>query len=187
MGSCGSLYAVLSYLDRPDKREFIAGKPMISGFPDGLSWMETSMETEATLLELAKGGDESAFGELVRAHHGELRAHCYRMLGSVQDAEDAVQNALLRAWRSLAGFEGRSSLRAWLYSIATNTALDMLRSQSRRELPAGFGPASPPGAGGEGMVSDPVWLEPCPDSWLPAVPARPRHGMSSGRAWSSRS
>jgi RNA polymerase sigma-70 factor (ECF subfamily) len=173
MGSCGSLYAVLSYLDRPDKREFIAGKPMISGFPDGLSWMETSMETEATLLELAKGGDESAFGELVRAHHGELRAHCYRMLGSVQDAEDAVQNALLRAWRSLAGFEGRSSLRSWLYSIATNTALDMLRSQSRRELPAGFGPASPPGAGDESMVSDPVWLEPCPDSWLPAVPAAP--------------
>jgi len=133
--------------------------------------MDTS--TETTLLERAKSGDESAFGELVRTHHGELRAHCYRMLGSVQDAEDAAQNALLRAWRSIAGFEGRSSLRSWLYSIATNTALDMLRSQSRRELPAGFGPASPPGAGGEGMVSDPVWLEPCPDSWLPAVPAAP--------------
>jgi RNA polymerase sigma-70 factor (ECF subfamily) len=121
-----------------------------------------------TLLERAKDGDEYAFGELVEPYRGELRAHCYRMLGSVQDAEDAVQNALLRAWRGLAGFEGRSSVRSWLYSIATNTALDVTRHSSRRELPVGFGPGAP-----ESLAADPVWLEPCPDSWLPGVHAAP--------------
>ena len=95
---------------------------------------------DMTLLERAKDGDEHAFGELVEPYRGELRAHCYRMLGSVQDAEDAVQNALLRAWRGLAGFEGRSSVRSWLYSIATNTALDVTRHR-----PAGSCPWAWPG------------------------------------------
>src|SRR5271165_511113 len=128
---------------------------------------------DMTLLERAKDGDEHAFGELVEPYRGELRAHCYRMLGSVQDAEDAVQNALLRAWRSLAGFEGRSSVRSWLYSIATNTALDVTRRSSRRELPVGFGPAGAPGTLPESLVTDPVWLDPCPDSWLPGTHAAP--------------
>jgi RNA polymerase sigma-70 factor, ECF subfamily len=128
---------------------------------------------DMTLLERAKDGDERAFGELVEPYRGELRAHCYRMLGSVQDAEDAVQNALLRAWRGLAGFEGRSSVRSWLYSIATNTALDVTRHSSRRELPVGFGPAGAPGTLPESLVADPVWLDPCPDSWLPGVHAAP--------------
>jgi RNA polymerase sigma-70 factor, ECF subfamily len=128
---------------------------------------------DMTLLERAKDGDEYAFGELVEPYRGELRAHCYRMLGSVQDAEDAVQNALLRAWRGLAGFEGRSSVRSWLYSIATNTALDVTRHSSRRELPVGFGPAGAPGTLPESLAADPVWLDPCPDSWLPGVHAAP--------------
>jgi RNA polymerase sigma-70 factor (ECF subfamily) len=128
--------------------------------------METTAETQATLLERARGGDEHAFGELVQAHHGELRAHCYRMLGSIQDAEDAVQNALLRAWRGLARFEERSTVRAWLYSIATNTALDVASHRSRRELPVGFGPAGSAADLYADPVTGPVWLEPCPPSWL---------------------
>ena len=124
------------------------------------------MHIEATLLDRARAGDEDAFRELVGAHRGELRAYCYQMLGSAQDAEDAVQNALLRAWRGLARFEGRGSVRAWLYAIATNTTLDITRHRSRRELPADFGPASPPGAPFEDSVTEPVWLEPCPDQWL---------------------
>jgi RNA polymerase sigma-70 factor, ECF subfamily len=121
---------------------------------------------EASLLELATAGDEGAFAALVEPHRGELRAYCYRMLGSVQDADDAVQSALLRAWRGLAAFEGRSSVRSWLYSIATNTALDITRHRSRRELPVGFGPASSPDGEHADAVTDPVWLEPCPERWL---------------------
>jgi RNA polymerase sigma-70 factor (ECF subfamily) len=122
---------------------------------------------EAGLLALAKAGDEGAFAALVEPHRGELRAYCYRMLGSVEDAEDAVQNAMLRAWRAIARFEERSTVRSWLYSIATNTALDAVRHRSRRELPVGFGPAAPPGGTFDPPVNDPVWLEPCPESWLP--------------------
>ena len=121
---------------------------------------------EASLLALARIGDEGAFAALVEPHRGELRAYCYRMLGSIEDAEDAVQNAMLRAWRGLARFEGRSTVRSWLYSIATNTALDAVRQRSRRELPVGFGHAASAGAELEPAVTDPVWLEPCPDSWL---------------------
>jgi RNA polymerase sigma factor (sigma-70 family) len=78
---------------------------------------------ERQLLEAPRGGDEDAFGRLVDAHRGALHAHSYRMLGSVPDAEDAVQDALLSAWRGLASFEGRSSLRSWLCAIATNASL----------------------------------------------------------------
>lgn len=132
------------------------------------------METETALLDLARSGDEDAFRELVEAHRGELRSYCYQMLGSAADAEDAVQEALLRAWRGLAKFEGRGSVRAWLYSIATNTTLDIARHRSRRELPADFGPAGAVGAAVDDVVRDPVWLEPYPDRWLagsgPAAP-----------------
>jgi RNA polymerase sigma-70 factor (ECF subfamily) len=121
---------------------------------------------ERTLLKLAQNGDEGAFGELVEAHQAQLRAHSYRMLGSVHDAEDALQEALLRAWRGLAGFEGRSSVRTWLYSIVTNAALDITRHRSRRELPVDFGPAAGHGDGLGAAVTDPVWLEPFPDRWL---------------------
>jgi RNA polymerase sigma-70 factor (ECF subfamily) len=128
--------------------------------------MAMSAFDEATLLDKARSGDEDAFTELVREYRGELRGYCYRMLGSVQDAEDAVQNATLRAWRGLHKFEGRSSVRSWLYTIATNTTLDITRHRSRRELPADFGPAAPVGAGLAAAVNDPIWLEPYPDQWL---------------------
>ena len=121
---------------------------------------------ELALLDRARAGDEDAFTELVGAHRGELRAYCYRMLGSVHDADDALQDALLRAWRGLHGFQGRSSVRSWLYSIATNTALDVTRHKSRRELPVSFGPAAERGALVADAVNEPIWLEPYPDQWL---------------------
>jgi len=123
---------------------------------------------EMTLVKRASAGDERAFSELVDGYRGELRAHCYRMLGSVHDAEDALQDALLRAWRGLPGFQGRSSVRSWLYSIVTNAALDIARHRSRRELPVDFGPAAARGAEVDAPVMDPVWLEPYPDRWLMA-------------------
>ena len=131
-----------------------------------VSAAERTRADEIALVKLASEGDEGAFSELVEPHRAELRAHCYRMLGSLHDAEDALQDALLRAWRGLSGFEGRSSVRSWLYSIATNTAVDITRHRSRRELPVHFGPAAP--AGGElgPPLADQVWLEPYPDRWL---------------------
>ena len=123
-------------------------------------------DDEQALLRLAADGDEGAFRELVEPHRAELRAHCYRMLGSLHDADDALQDAMLRAWRGLAGFEGRGSVRSWLYSIATNAAVDITRHRSRRELPVNFGPAAGPGGRVAAPVADPVWLEPYPDRWL---------------------
>jgi RNA polymerase sigma-70 factor (ECF subfamily) len=126
----------------------------------------TTRVDENELLKRARDGDEAAFGELAESYRGELRAHCYRMLGSVHDAEDTVQNVMLRAWRGLSGFEGRSSVRSWLYSIATNAALDTAGHRSRRELPVDFGPAAALGGEVDAAVMDPVWLEPYPDRWL---------------------
>jgi RNA polymerase sigma-70 factor (ECF subfamily) len=121
---------------------------------------------EPALLEAARGGDQDAFRRLVEAYDRELHAHCYRMLGSVHDAEDALQDALLRAWRSVARFEGRSSLRSWLYKIATNTCLDVIARRPKRVLPIDYGPASDPHDGpGEPLVES-VWVEPYPDEKL---------------------
>jgi len=131
-----------------------------------MSAAERTRTDEMALVKLASEGDEGAFSELVGPHRAELRAHCYRMLGSLHDAEDALQDALLRAWRALSGFEGRSSVRSWLYSIATNTALDIARHRSRRELPVYFGPAAQTGATLDRPLAESVWLEPYPDRWL---------------------
>jgi len=121
---------------------------------------------ERGLLEAARGGDEDAYGRLVEPHRSELHAHCYRMLGSVHDAEDALQDALLRAWRGLARFEGRSSLRSWLYKIATNTCLDVVARRPKRVLPIDYGPAADPHEGpGEPLVES-VWVEPYADEKL---------------------
>src|SRR6186713_1048420 len=110
-------------------------------------------EARRTLLAAARQGDEDAFRDLVEPYRGELHAHCYRMLGSVYDAEDALQEALLRAWRGLARFEGRSSLRSWLYTIATNTSLNHIARRPRRVLPIDYGPATDPHDGpGEPVV-----------------------------------
>jgi RNA polymerase sigma-70 factor, ECF subfamily len=117
---------------------------------------------------LAREGDEGAFRALVEAHRGELHAHCYRMLASWHDAEDAVQDALLRAWRALPGFEGRSSLRAWLYKIATNAALDVAKRRSRRELPVSYGPPVTAGGGPGAPLAETTWIEPYPDRLLEA-------------------
>ena len=91
------------------------------------------MDTD--LLSLARAGDEDAFGELVASYRHELLVHCYRILGSLQDAEDVLQETLLSAWRGLDGFEERSSVRTWLYRIATNRSLDAVRASARRDDP----------------------------------------------------
>jgi RNA polymerase sigma-70 factor (TIGR02960 family) len=90
-------------------------------------------ETDIDHLSLARAGDQAAFGELVAPYRHELQVHCYRILGSLQDAEDVLQETLLSAWRGLAGFEERSSVRTWLYRIATNRSLDAVRASTRRE------------------------------------------------------
>jgi len=121
-----------------------------------------AVTSERALLGAARSGDEEAFRRLVEPHRAELHAHCYRMLGSVHDAEDALQDALLRAWRGLRGLEGRSSLRTWLYKIATNTSLDAIARRPKRVLPMDYGPPRPDGAEGEPVLAS-VWVEPYPD------------------------
>jgi RNA polymerase sigma-70 factor (TIGR02960 family) len=113
-------------------------------------------------LSRARAGDENAFRELVEPYRRELQLHCYRILGSLQDAEDQVQETLLAAWRGLDGFEERASLRAWLYRIATNRCLNALRDRSRRpqEVSRMVEPPKPT------RMADPSWLEPYPDVLL---------------------
>jgi len=118
----------------------------------------------ADLISRARAGDGEAFRALTEPHRRELQVHCYRMLGSFQDAEDALQDTLLSAWRALARFDGRASIRTWLYRIATNRCLDALRSASRRpakewDIPA-FEPPEPT------RLGDVAWLEPYPDALL---------------------
>jgi len=122
--------------------------------------------TEAALLAAARGGDEGAFERLVDPYRRELHAHCYRMLGSLHDAEDALQDALLRIWRGLDSFGERSSLRAWLYRIATNASLDILARRKKRVLPVAYGPAADPQQPPGQPVAEQVWLEPYPDETL---------------------
>ena len=100
--------------------------------------------SERQLLEAARAGDEDAFAQLTEPHRRALHAHCYRMLGSVHDAEDALQETLLRAWRGLAKFEGRSSLRSWLYTIATNVSLRAIERRQKRVLPIDYAPGGRP-------------------------------------------
>jgi len=121
---------------------------------------------ERALLDAARDGDEDAFRRLVAPFERQLHAHCYRMLGSVQDAEDALQDALLRAWRGLRRFEGRSSLRSWLYTIATNACLTAVARRSKRVLPVDYGPAADPHEGPGRPLVESVWVEPYPDERL---------------------
>jgi RNA polymerase sigma-70 factor (ECF subfamily) len=121
---------------------------------------------EATLLDAARRGDETAYAQLVDPYRRELHAHCYRMLGSLHDAEDALQDALLRAWKGLGRFQARGSVRPWLYKICTNTSLDIIGKRPKKVLPQEYaGPADPH----NDLVwpdVEKVWIEPYPDERL---------------------
>jgi RNA polymerase sigma-70 factor (ECF subfamily) len=110
--------------------------------------------------------DETAFGSATEPYRRELRVHCYRMLGSVQEAEDAAQETLWRAWRRRETFEGRGTLRAWLYRIATNYCLDVLKQRPRRSLPVAREAASTTEQPIPASINEPIWLEPFPDDQL---------------------
>jgi len=121
-------------------------------------------QAPAELIARAQARDSDAFRALTEPHRRELQLHCYRMLGSLQDAEDALQDTLLAAWQGLTGFEGRASIRTWLYRIATNRCLDARRATSRRPAKewdiAGVDPPAPT------RLGEVVWLEPYPDALL---------------------
>jgi RNA polymerase sigma-70 factor (ECF subfamily) len=138
-------------------------KPRVEPRRGTRQWEGSAVTTE--LLERARTGDGAAFKELTDPHRGELQVHCYRMLGSLQDAEDALQDTLLAAWQGIARFEGRSSVRTWLYRVATNRCLNVRRASSRRPLSAswpvpGVTPIEP------SRLGEITWLEPYPDSLL---------------------
>ena len=132
-----------------------------------MSWSKRAAEEQ--LLQRAGTGDEEAFGQIAETYRRELQVHCYRILGSVQDAEDLVQETMLAAWRGLDRFEGRASLRSWLYKIATNRCLNALRNRGRRppELPAP--PPQAPEPPEPSRMREPIWLEPYPDALLEGV------------------
>ena len=124
----------------------------------------------ADLMDRARSGDGEAFRRLTGPHRRELQVHCYRMLGSVQDAEDALQETLLAAWRGLDGYEGRASLRTWLYQVATSRCLNLLRAARRRPGPAPYDPGVElPDPTRLGEVT---WLQPYPDELLAGLADR---------------
>jgi RNA polymerase sigma-70 factor (ECF subfamily) len=148
----------------------VVGEVSSVRFVDGLDG-----GAERADLALARDGDEGAFTRLVAPLHGRLHAHCYRMLGSTHDADDALQEALLRAWRGLPGFQGRSSVGTWLYTVATRTCLDLVESRRKRALPVDLGPASEHAVlEGNAPRTDVAWLGPYPDAGLRDGPVDPQ-------------
>ena len=128
--------------------------------------MSVAIEREDELLEAARGGDERAFRHIVDHHRAELHAHCYRMLGSYDDADDALQDTLLRAWRGLPRFDGRSALRTWLYTVATNVCRDAIARRPKRTLPIAHGEAAALGEEAGEPIVESIWIEPYPDETL---------------------
>jgi RNA polymerase sigma-70 factor, ECF subfamily len=126
---------------------------------------ESGREEDAVVAAVT-AGDQAAFATLAERHRRELQVHCYRMLGSLDDAEDLVQETFLRAWRKRQSFEGRSSFRAWLYRIATNACLDALEGKARRVLPQDVVPAEPDPLAPVPPSADLPWLQPYPDRLL---------------------
>jgi RNA polymerase sigma-70 factor (ECF subfamily) len=124
------------------------------------------LAVEQELVGAASAGDQEAFRRLFDEHRRAIHVHCYRMLGSLHDAEDATQETFLRGWRRLGTFEGRSTLRSWLYGIATNACLDMLERRSKRVLPHDVTPAADPHADVQPPATEIPWLEPYPDVLL---------------------
>ena len=132
-----------------------------------MSQMPDSGFVEAELLAAARRGDAQCFSKLAEPFRYELQVHCYRILGSLYEAEDMVQETMLRAWKRLETYEGRASFRAWLYKIATHACLDLLdRRKSRRLLPDQCGPASGPHTQISAPTTEILWLEQVPDEWL---------------------
>src|SRR3954447_3629330 len=125
--------------------------------------MTIDQSTDAKGDARPSGREPQASGGEVEQYRRELTAYCYRMLGSSFEADDAVQETMVRAWRAIDGFEGRSSLRSWLYRIATNVCFDMLRSSQRRARPMDLGPASTTDAFDGAQLPEHAWLTPIPD------------------------
>jgi RNA polymerase sigma-70 factor (ECF subfamily) len=143
-------------------------------YPERADVTEQTIDGTAELLARAQAGDGLAFGELTEPFRRELHVHCYRILGSVHDAEDVLQETMLAAWRGITRFEGRASLRFWLYRIATNQCLNALRGSGHRPVRPGQQPSAPEaqlaGLPAPATDSEPVWLEPYPDALLHDLP-----------------
>jgi RNA polymerase sigma-70 factor (ECF subfamily) len=131
---------------------------------------DSNLEEESRILDLARRGDEQAFEQLVEPYRRELLVHCYRILGSFEDAEDMLQEAFLRAWKRLDSFEGRSSVRAWLYKIATNACLDALDRRRARGLPRELYARGDPRDPLPQASREVVWIEPFPDALIDPQP-----------------
>jgi len=128
------------------------------------------VEVQNDLMALARGGDAEAFERLVEPYRRELLAHCYRILGSFEDAEDMLQETLVRVWKHLDTFEGRATLRAWLYKIATHVCLDTLDARKRRGLPREMYARGDPTRPLPEAQTEKVWVEPFPDEWIDQQP-----------------
>ncbi len=123
------------------------------------------MPSETEALTAARGGDRAAFEAVILPYRRELRAHCYRMSGSIHDADDLLQESLLKAWRAISGFEGRSSLRTWLYRVTTSACLDAVDQRKTRGLPVGLGNPTEPGST-MSPKAEALWIEPCPEDMV---------------------
>ena len=155
----------------------------------GMTSIRTGATPDSALVSAASAGDEDAFAQIVEPYRGQLHAHCYRMLGSVYDADDALQETLLRAWRGLSRFDGRSALRSWLYTIATNVCLTQISRRPKRVLPIDYGPPTDPHVQPGDRSSSRSGSSPIRTSRSASRTAlpRPRRATSSVRRWSSRS